>query len=78
MPHITIKCYKGRNKQELQKCADAVAKAVSETLGLKISSISLEIDEIEKDNWVNDIWDKEIEPNMDKLYIKPGYKPDNR
>lgn len=25
MPHITVKCYKGRSKEQLQKIADKIA-----------------------------------------------------
>lgn len=78
MPHINIKCYPGRSEEQKKRCAEAVAKAVSETMGCDVSHVSLEINEIEKANWVVDVWDKEIEPNMDKLYVKPGYKPENR
>lgn len=75
MPHINIKCYPGRTEEQKQKCALAVAKAVSEIMGCDISHVSLEINEIDKSDWEAKVWDKEIEPNMDKLYIKPGYNP---
>ena len=73
MPHINIKCYPGRTEEQKQKCALAVAKAVSEIMGCDISHVSLEINEIDKSDWEAKVWDKEIEPNMDKLYsiIKP-------
>jgi len=78
MPHITIKCYPGRTEEQKKKCAESVALAIANTLGCDISAVSLEIDEIEKENWTSDVWDKEISPNMENLYIKPGYKPENR
>lgn len=78
LPHVTIKCYPGRTEEQKKKCAESVALAISNTLGCDISAVSLEIDEIEKENWTSDVWDKEISPNMEKLYIKPGYKPENR
>ena len=52
--------------------------SIANTLGFDIKAVSLEIDEIEKKNWAFDVWDKEISPNMEKLYIKPGYKSENR
>ena len=36
-------------------------------------SVSIRIEEIEKENWKETVWDTEISPNMDTLYIKPGY-----
>ena len=52
--------------------------SIANTLGFDISSQSLEIDEIEKENWAFYVLDKEISPNMEKIYIKPGYKSENR
>ena len=34
------------------------------------------IKEIEKENWKTDVWDKQIAPEMDSLYMKPGYTCD--
>ena len=52
--------------------------SIANTLGCDIKVVSLGIDEIEKENWTSDVLDKEISPNMEKLYIKPGYKSENR
>ena len=32
MPHVEIKCYPGRTEEVKAKCAEAVTKAVSETM----------------------------------------------
>ena len=32
MPHVVIKCYKGRSKEQLQRAADKIAKCVAEEL----------------------------------------------
>ena len=76
MPHVNIKCYPGRTEEQKKKCAEEVAKVVSEIMGCDISHVSLEINEVDKADWKSKVWDKEIEPNMDKLYVKPGYKPE--
>lgn len=72
MPHIEIKMYKGRTKEQKQKCADDVAKALAESLGCNLSSVSVSIKDIEPDNWKDEVYDKEI-INSDTLYKKPGY-----
>lgn len=78
MPHVNIKCYPGRTEEQKKKCAEEVAKVVSSIMGCDISHVSLEINEVQKTDWAETVWDKEIAPNMDKLYVKPGYKPENR
>ena len=51
MPHVEIKCYPGRTEEVKAKCAEAVTKAVSETMGCDASSVSIAIKEIEKYDW---------------------------
>ena len=76
MPHIEIKCYPGRTEEVKTKCAEAVAKAVSETMGCNITAVSVAIKEIEKEAWKPAVWDAQIAPEMDSLYVKPGYTCD--
>lgn len=73
MPHVEIKCYPGRTEELKKKCADKVAEAVAETFGCSISSVSVAIKEIPKEEWKEKVWDVEIVPNEKNLYVKPGY-----
>ena len=43
MPHVNIKCYPGRTEEQKKKCAEEVAKVVSEIMGCDVSHVSLEI-----------------------------------
>ena len=73
MPHITVKCFKGRTEEVKKKCADRIASDVAEIMGCDISSESVSGKEYEKDEWKPQVWDTEIAPEMDSLYKKPGY-----
>jgi len=73
MPHIVIKCYPGRTEETKKICAEKIAEVVVETLGCDKSKVSVAIKEILPDEWKEKVWDKEIEPEMESLYIKPGY-----
>ena len=48
MPHVEIKCFPGRTEEVKTKCAEEVAKAISETMGCDLSSVSIAIKEIDK------------------------------
>ena len=50
-----------------------MAEAIAQSMGCPVSSVSIAIEEVEKENWKETVWDGEIAPNMEKLYIKPGY-----
>lgn len=74
MPHIEIKCYPGRSDEQKRLCAEKVAQAAAEALGLSTSTVSVAIKEIEKENWKKDVWDKQIVHDEKYLYKKPEYK----
>ena len=74
MPHVEIRCYPGRTEKQKAKCAEAVTKAVTETMGCEASSVSVAIKEIEKSDWKEKVWDAQIVKDEDILYKKPGYK----
>ena len=77
MPHIEIKCYPGRSEEQKRLCAEKVAQAAADALGCKLSSVSVAIKEIEKENWKKDVWDKQIVPvNSDLKNKEDGYEKD--
>ena len=43
MPHVTIKCYKGRTDEVKQKCVDKVAQDVAELMGCDIPYLRLPV-----------------------------------
>jgi len=73
MPHVEIKCFPGRTEEMKAKCAEAVSKAVAETMGCNESSVSISIKEVEQTEWKPKVWDTQIQPEMETLYKKPGY-----
>ncbi|MBO4243381.1 MAG: tautomerase family protein [Clostridiales bacterium] len=76
MPHVVIKCFKGRTEETKKKCADKVAEDVAQILGCNLSSVSVDIKEYDKEDWKPEVWDKEIKPRMEKLVKKPEYTCD--
>ena len=73
MPHIVMKCYPGRTEEQKNLCTQKMAESIAQTMGCPVSSVSIAIEEIAQENWKETVWDAEISPNMDRLYIKPGY-----
>lgn len=75
MPHITIKCYKGRSKEQLQMIADKIASCAAEEFELSKDVVSVSIEEIDKDKWA-EIYHNEIYGNTDTLFVEPKYTVD--
>lgn len=73
MPHIEIQCYPGRTEEQKQKCAEEIAKVVTETMGCELKSVSVSIKEVQKEDWKEKVWDKIILKEEECLYKKPGY-----
>lgn len=76
MPHIEIKCFPGRSDETKTECALKIADVIAETLDCNSSSVSVSIKDISEEKWKSEVWDKDIEPQMDLLYKKPEYKYD--
>ena len=73
MPHVVIKCFEGRTEEQKRKCAELVAEAIAGTLGCKNSSVSVAIKDIPEEKWKAEVWDRDIVPDEEYLYKKPGY-----
>lgn len=72
MPHITIKTYPITEEQKINLTED-ITKAIIKTTGKTEAAISISITDVPEDEWMEKVYDKEIKPNMEKLYKKPGY-----
>lgn len=75
MPHVIVKLYSGRSEQQKQEIADAVAKAVMASAGSAERSVSVSIEDVEPDEWVETVYRPDIIEKPDQLYKKPGYDP---
>lgn len=75
MPHVIVKLYPGRNQQQKQALADAVTKAVMETIGASEASVSVGIEDVTPGDWVARVWEPDIAAKPGQLFKKPGYDP---
>lgn len=73
MPHVEIKCFAGRTDEQKRQCAEKVAEAVAESLGCKLTSVSVAVKDVPPEEWKAEVWDKNIVPDEPYLYKKPGY-----
>lgn len=73
MPYIRIKAYP-KDEATKQKVVDAINKAFVDNWGCKPEAISISIEEIKPEDWVETVKKKEIEPNKDKMMVLNGKK----
>ena len=75
MPHVIVKLLSGRTKQQKAKIAEEVTKAVMTTANCAEKSVSVSIEDVEPNDWVEQVYKPDIIGKPDKLYKKPGYNP---
>lgn len=73
MPHVSVKLYAGQPEHKKQQLVDAIAAAVSSTLGSSDASISVAVEDIEPARW-GEVYRSDIDGNP-HLKKPPGYPP---
>ena len=75
MPHIIVKLYSGRSEQQKAKLAEVVTNAVMASLGSDGASISVGIQDVKPEEWVEKVYKPDIQDSPETIYKKPGYNP---
>ena len=74
MPHINVKCYpKHLSEQQMKDFIADLTNLTQKHLGASEDSISISYEEIPAEQWKNEVFDKEIKPNIGRLAKDPGY-----
>lgn len=75
MPHVIVKLYAGRSEQQKTKIAEEVTKAIMATANCAEDAVSVSIEDIEPNDWVEQVYKPDIIGRPEALYKKPGYDP---
>ncbi|MCD0465931.1 tautomerase PptA [Flavobacterium sp. ENC] len=73
MPHVNVKMYPGTSEEQKAKIAKEITNVIMKHTGKPDAAVSIAIEEVAEEAWMKEVYDKEIKPNMEKLYKKPGY-----
>jgi 4-oxalocrotonate tautomerase len=75
MPHVVVKLWPGRSEQQKAALARDIVAALQKNCGSTDASISVAIEEVASADWMQQVYESEIAPAMERLYKKPGYGP---
>lgn len=75
MPHVIVKLYSGRSDEQKKAMADGVAAALRETMGYEVANVSVSVEEVEKANWMETVYEPDIGQRQHQLVKRPGYGP---
>jgi 4-oxalocrotonate tautomerase len=73
MPHVIVKLYSGRSEQQKAQLAQRITQAVIDGAKCAESAVSVSIEDIEPDDWMESVYKPDIMSKPDKLYKRPGY-----
>jgi 4-oxalocrotonate tautomerase len=75
MPHVIVKLLAGRSEAQKARLADAVTKAVMEAANCAAASVSVSLEDVAAEDWVEAVYKPDILGKPDTLYKKPDYDP---
>ena len=73
MPHVIVKLWPGKSEQQKTRLAAAIATNVMDILHYGEESVSVAMEEVKSQDWVEEVYRPDIQNKWDKLYKKPGY-----
>ena len=74
MPHVHVKMYPGRTREQKQKLTDRIVKAMNETMGIEPKWVSVSYEEIEPEVWDEVVVKPDIAGKKEFLFKPPEYE----
>ena len=75
MPHVIVKLYPGRTEIQKHHLAREIVKDVVAIAGCEEKSVSVAIEEVSPEEWIEKVYQPEIAGRRELLYVQPGYTP---
>jgi 4-oxalocrotonate tautomerase len=73
MPHVVVKMYPADSEEQKVKLADELTKVIMDITGKPEAAVSIRIVEVPEEVWMEQVYEKEILPQIGSLAKKPGY-----
>lgn len=75
MPHVIVKMHPGRSEQDKVELAAAIVRDIKSIAKVGDDAVSVSIEEVGANDWVEQVYKPDILHGAGKLYKKPGYDP---
>ena len=73
MPHVIVKLWPGKSEKQKAKLSEEITRAVMSVLNYVEESVSVALEEVEPDQWMDKIYKPDIVGKSKQIYKKPGY-----
>ena len=74
MPHVSIKLYPGRTREQKLQLTERIVAAMEETIGARPESISVAFEEVSAEDWDEQVVRPVIADKLDRVVKLPGYR----
>ncbi len=74
MPHVIVKLWPGKSREQKARLAEKIAQDVMDVLEYGEESVSVGFEEVKSQDWRDKVYKPDIVEKWDGLYKKPGYK----
>lgn len=75
MPHVIVKMHPGRSEQQKTQLVEAIVKDVMAIARVGEDAVSVSVEEITPNDWVDKVYKPDILNGPGKVYKEPGYNP---
>ena len=73
MPHVIVKLWPGKSEQQKIRLAERITKDVMEILHYGEESVSVAMEEVKPEDWVEKVYKPDVKNKWNTLYKKPKY-----
>ena len=73
MPHVSVKLWPGKSEKQKAKLAEEITRAVITVLNYGEESVSVAMEEVEPNAWMDKVYKPDVISKPAQLYKKPGY-----
>jgi 4-oxalocrotonate tautomerase len=73
MPHVIVKLWPGKSKQQKVRLVEEIVKDVMNVLNYGEESVSVAIEEVKPEEWAEKVYKPDILNKPEQLFKKPGY-----
>ena len=75
MPHEVVTLWPGKSEQQKTRLAEAITRDITDILQYGEHSVSIAMEEVKPQDWVEKVYKPDILNKWDNVYKKPGYDP---
>ena len=72
MPHVIVKMKQGRTEEQKSGLTNQIVKAVTKSLGVGPEVVSIELIDVNPDEWKSSVFESDIAPKLGGLAKEPG------